>query len=478
MDYRKLGEEVLENIGGKKNIIKLTHCITRLRFELIDENIAKTETIKNLDGVINVVQNGEEYQVVIGPKVDKVYEEILKIADLKDEITDDEMTERQEKKDKNPVSAFLTLIMHIFSPLMSVLAASGAIKGIVALLALLKVLDKASGSYIVLNGVGDALFYFLPIILGYTAAKKMGVKDITGMTLGGILMYPAIQDLMKADVLYTVFSGSIFKSEIRGTFLGIPLIIQRYAGTVVPIILAVYVASKIQKMAEKIIPSVVKSFLVPLLTLLITGPLAILVIGPAAYILQKLLGTAVNGLIGLNPAVAGFFVGSLWSIFVMFGLHWGIIPLFITNISTYGYDVINPLIYPGSSATLGAVLAVILKTKSAKIKNIAIPAFISTFCGVNEPSLYGVLIPRKKIFVTTLVSAGIGSVICGLSGSKLYQFGMSGPLGFPNFINPAGIDKGFIGLITGALLSAALSFVAAFILINSTEESEIEKKIK
>lgn len=210
--------------------------------------------------------------------------------------------------------------------------------------------------------------------------------------------------------------------------------------------------------------------------LLITIPLALIVIGPIAVALQNLIGLVVTGLIGLNAGIAGLILGTFWSVLVMFGLHWGVIPMFALNVSNYGYDVVNPLIFSGAWASMGAVLGVIVRSKSAQERNIAIPALISTFFGVNEPTLYGILVPRKKIMWTTFISAGIGSSIAGFAGAKLYEFGASGPLGTPCFINPEGIDAGFIGLIIGAIVSLVLAFVAALIIGDKKEQTSIKKK--
>ena len=367
--------------------------------------------------------------------------------------------------------------MNIFSPVLGVLAASGMIKGINSLLLLMNVLTDKDGTYIILNAIGDSLFYFLPIVLGYTTAKRFHVKEIIGITLGGVLVYPSIVQLMTAQPLEKVFQGTWMESDVYLTFLNLPVILQNYTSTVIPIILAVYTAAQIERVLNRIIPSVVKGFFVPFFTLLITAPLAFLVIGPIALTLQKLLGALVNGLILLSPGVAGFVIGAFWSIFVMFGLHWGVIPLIVTNLSTFGYDVINPLIFTGAFASCGAVLGVIIRTRSNKVRNIAVPALISSFFGINEPSMYGVLIPRKKIFIATLLSAGIGAAVVGFTGAKLYVFSASGIFGLPGFVPPTGIDGSFIGLLIGTAISIVLALVAALILEGKEAEKELKEEI-
>ena len=466
MRYEKLCKDIIKNVGGKENVISVMHCITRLRFSLKNEGQANTNVLKNMDGVMDVIKANGQYQVVIGTHVEDVYNDLIKIGNF----TSESDTKKESIGDKKGViSAFLKLISEIFQPVLGAMTAAGMIKGVLALLTITNVLNKEDGTYILLSVVGDSLFYFLPIILGYTAAKRFKVKEVIGMTLGGVLVYPTVVSLMSGKELYSLFSGTMFESHVYTTFLGIPVILQSYASTVIPVILIVYVASHIQKLLDKVLPSMIRSFFVPFLTLLIAAPLGLLVIGPVAGLLQNMLGAAVTGLIALNAGIAGLFLGAFWTILVMFGLHWGVIPFFAIDVATYGYDVINPLIFSGALASMGSVLAVIIRTKSSKERNIAIPAFLSTIFGINEPALYGVLIPRKKIFISTLVASGIGGAISGFAGSKLYAFGASGILGLPCFINPNGIDAGFIGLIISGVASFVLAFVAAFIIGDKKE---------
>lgn len=474
MKYQKLCEDIIHYVGGQDNIMSVTHCVTRLRFHLKDESIANTKALNELDGVMQIIQTGGQYQVVIGTHVDAVYEELVQIGGFKSETPLD--IDEGDLQDKGLLSRFLVLMSGIFQPILSILMASGMIKALLKLLVMVGWLSETSGTYIILNALGDALFYFFPIAIGWSAAKKFKIKEIYGITLGACLTYPSIVALSGVDPLYTLFSGTIFEASVFTEFLGIPVILPGagYAGSVIPIILIVYVASKIFKFLNDKLPAMIRSFFVPFITLLITLPLALIVIGPIAMFIQGLLGELVQMIVGLNAGIAGLFLGTFWSVLVMFGLHMPIIMMFNVNIATYGYDIINPLIFSGALATMGAVLGVIIRTKSVQEKNIAVPALLSTFFGVNEPSLYGVLIPRKKIMFSCFLSAGIGSMIAGFCGSKLYAFGASGPLGLPCFINPNGIDIGFIGLCIGAVLSFVLALVASLIIGDKKDENALQ----
>ena len=472
MKYEKLCKDIIKNVGGKDNIISVTHCVTRLRFKLKNEEIAKTDTIKNMDGIMEVIQTGGQYQVVIGTHVGDVYNELMEIG----HFSNNESVEKNEEQEGGILSKFLILMSGIFQPILSVLMASGMIKALLKLLVLVGWMSDQSGTYTILSTLGDALFYFFPIAVGWSSAKKFGLKDIYGITLGACLTYPSIVALSSGKALYTLFSGTIFEASVFTEFLGIPVILPGagYASSVIPIILIVYFCSKVYKLLDKSLPSMIRSFFVPFLTLLVTLPIGLLVIGPVAMLLQNILGAAINWIIGINTGLAGLVIGSLWSILVMFGLHMPIIMMFNVNISTYGYDVINPLIFSGALASMGAVLGIIIRTKSVKERNIAVPAFFSSFFGVNEPALYGVLIPRKKVMISCFLSAGIGSMIAGLCGAKLYAFGASGPLGLPCFINPIGIDMGFIGLCIGAVVSFILALVCALTIGDKKDENAIQ----
>jgi len=478
MKYQKICEDIIEFIGGKENIESVTHCITRLRFCLLDESIAETDKISQLKSVLKVVRAGGQYQVVIGTFVGDVYKDLIQILGKVniDTSTDDKAQQIDYKPDSNKskssstkstlLSQFLNMMTNIFQPILSMFMVGGMIKAILKLCILAGWGDTSSGTYVVFNGLGDSIFYFLPVVLGWSAARRFGLKEVYGITLGAVLTYPGIIDLSHGKLLFSLFKGTFLQQNVLSTFLGIPMILpmQSYAGSVIPIILIVFIASKIYHFLNHSFPSYIRSFFVPFFTLLIVVPLALLVIGPIAMVLQDILSEAIKGLVGLNPGVAGFFLGTFWSVLVMMGLHMAVIPMFALNISQYGYDIINPLIFSGALASMGSVLGVVVRTTSISEKNICIPALISSFFGINEPSLYGVLIPRKKIMYTSFLSAGIGAAAGGFGGAKMYSFGASGPLGLPSFINPTGLDFGFLCLLVGAIVSFLLAFIFAFIL--------------
>ncbi|WP_026888777.1 beta-glucoside-specific PTS transporter subunit IIABC [Clostridium beijerinckii] len=456
MKYEQLAKDIIKNVGGKENVNSLTHCITRLRFKLKDESKANTEVLKNMDGVVTVVKSGGQYQVVIGNHVPDVFADVVAIGGFQAGASEDASEEKTGLFNK-----FIDTISGVFTPLLGVLAATGMIKGFNALFVALHMFSTTDGTYQILNAVGDCLFNFFPIFLGYTAAKKFKGNHFIGMAIGAALVYPSLAGLTAppAQPLYTLFAGTLIESPIYITFLGIPVILMSYTSSVIPIIIATYVGAKIESGFKKIIPDVVKMFLVPFCTLLVVVPLTFIVIGPIATWAGKLLGALTLAIYGLSPVIAGLFMGAFWQVFVIFGLHWGFIPIAINNIATLHYDTILALVFAASFAQTGVVGAVLLKTKNPKLKSLCVPAFISGIFGVTEPAIYGITLPRKKPFILSCVGGAIGGAVMGFMGTKVYIVGGLGIFGLASNIGPEGIDKGFCGSVIGIVVAFLLGFI-------------------
>lgn len=461
MKYEKLAKDIIKNIGGKENVNSVTHCITRLRFKLKDESKANTDILKNMDGVVTVIKSGGQYQVVIGNHVSDVYKDVVEVGGFNNESSSDD----NEIKEKISLfNSFIDVISGVFAPTLGILAATGMIKGFTALFLILGWLSKDSGTYIILNAIGDCLFYFFPVFLGFTSAKKFKLNQFVGMAIGAVLVYPSIVGLATSTgaPLLTLFKGSMIESIVRIKFLGIPVIIMNYTSTVIPIIFSTYIASKIEKILKKIIPDVVKTFLLPFFTLLIAVPVTFIVIGPISTWAGQILGILTLGIYNFSPIIAGLFIGGFWQVFVIFGLHWGLVPIGINNIAVMGYDTILAMTFAASFAQIGAVLAVYIKTKDKKLKSLCIPSFISGIFGVTEPAIYGVTLPSKKPFILSCIASSIGGGILGFMGTKLYMLGGLGIFGIPSYINKqVGIDNGFIG----AIIAIIVAFVFGFLLV-------------
>jgi len=456
MKYEQLAKDIIENVGGRENINSVVHCITRLRFKLKDESKANTEVLKDMDGVVTVMQSGGQYQVVIGNHVQDVYKAVVEVGGFG---ANDAPAE--EDKDTNLFNRFIDVISSIFSPILGVLAATGMIKGLNALFVALGWLDTTSGTYQILNAIGDSLFYFFPIFLGYTAIKKFGGSPFIGMAIGAALVYPTLSTVTAGEPLYTLFSGTLFESPVYITFLGIPVILMSYASSVIPIIIASFFAAKAEKGFRKITPDVVKTFIVPFATLLVVVPVTFLLIGPLATWAGQLLGQATLFIFNLSPIIAGLFIGGLWQVFVIFGLHWGLVPIAINNLTVYGADPVLALAFAASFAQIGAVLAVWIRIKNQKMKSLSAPAFISGIFGVTEPAIYGITLPLKKPFIMSCIGGAVGGAIFAIANSAVYMIGGLGIFGIPSMIPPTGE----LGISFWAVVPAiGVAFVLSFFL--------------
>ncbi|MBU9705552.1 beta-glucoside-specific PTS transporter subunit IIABC [Paenibacillus sp. AK121] len=458
MKYETLAQDIIRNVGGKENVNSLTHCITRLRFKLKDENKANTEVLKNMDGVVTVVKSGGQYQVVIGNHVPEVYADVATIGGFQAGDSEEASGEKVSLFNR-----FIDTISGVFTPTLGVLSATGMIKGFTALFVALGWLTATSGTYQILNALGDCLFYFFPIFLGYTSAKKFNANIFIGMAIGASLVYPTFSTITASGKpLYTLFSGTIFESPVYITFLGIPVILMSYASTVLPIIISTYVGAKIENFFKKVIPSVVRTFLVPFFTLLVIVPLALIVIGPLSTWAGQLLGAATLFVYNLSPIIEGTIMGAFWQVFVIFGLHWGLVPIAMNNLAVLKFDPILAATLGASFAQTGVVLAILFKTKNVKLRSLSIPAVISGIFGVTEPAIYGITLPRKKPFILSCIASAVGGGIIGMMGTKGYIIGGLGIFAIPSYISPSGIDSGFYGAVIGILVSFVLGFLLMF----------------
>lgn len=460
MAYESLNVAILENIGGKENIVSLAHCVTRLRFKLKDESKADTEKIKQLSGVVTVVQSGGQYQVVIGNHVGEVYDEFVQLAGIKT----DQQTVDEADKPKGIFNIFIDIISGIFTPVIGILTSVGMIKGLLALLTAFHLIDQTSGVYLILNAAGDGMFYFFPLFLGYTGAKKFGGSPFIGMAIGAALVYPTIgQAMASGKPLYTLFQGTIISSPVYVTFFKIPVLLMNYTSSVIPIIAATFFAAKLENRLNKVIPRLIRSFFVSFLTLIITIPLVFLVVGPITTWVGLFLGHVLSAITTFSPIVSGFIIGGLWQLLIIFGLHWGFIPLALNSLATLGY---NDVTVAGSTtpiAVAGVTLAVFLKTRNTKLKDVAFPAFISALFGVTEPALYGVTLPRKKVFITTSFSVAVAGAVMGIFKTRNYINGGRGIFGVTSYINPKdGIDSSFYGFLIASIVAFVVGFLITF----------------
>ena len=448
--YTELAEDILKHVGGKENVNSLKHCVTRLRFDLKDESKADDDYLKNRDGVVTVVKAGGQYQVVIGNHVPDVYAEVLQVGGLPAGGSLD--LDEGDAPKGNLFDRFVSMVSSIFQPFLGPLAAAGIIKGVVAIMAACGLSAATSPMYVILNAAGDGFFQFLPILIALTSARRFKVNEFTAIAIAGALVYPDIATAVAA-----------LQKAGHGHVLGaIPFTLPAggYLSTVMPSILAIWVASHIQKFFTKIIPDVIKVFAVPFFTLLITVPLTFLVVGPLANSFSDLLTNVFQAIMGFSPVVYGFVLGVLWQILVMFGMHWALVPLGILEVTTKGQSTILLAALLPCFTQTGVLGAIMLKTKEDKVRTISMPAFISSIFGVTEPAIYGVTLPMKvPFYISCVVSGFLGAAMMGFN-IPMYSAGAMGIFVFPTLIGP----DGSLSKVTLAIIIAIVGALASFLI--------------
>ena len=460
--YDGLARIIVQNVGGKDNIAGLTHCVTRLRFRLKDESKANTDILKETDGIVTVIQSGGQYMVVIGNHVPDVYDAVIARGHLED-IVDSKAEEEEEtvQEKKKPLDAFIGIVTSVFTPVLGMLSACGIIKGLLALFVAVGILDGAGGTYNILYSLSDSLFFYFPIILGYTAAKKFGISEFEGLIIGATMVYPSVLSSSALDI------SNIF---------GIPVIMPAsgdYASSVIPVICAVAFAGWFEKKYKKWIPDTVKMFALPLITCLVTVCLTFWVIGPVASAASGLIGAAFMAVYRFSPVLLGAVVGGLWQLLVMFGRHWAITPIMINNVQTIGFDTVMVGMFGASFAQVGAVIAIYLKTKNKRLKTLCVPAIVSGFAGVTEPAIYGITLPKKKPFAITCVIGAVTGGILAALGAKYYIVPGMGVFGYTAFVNTVTGD--FSGMIWAIVISVA-ALAAGVVFVYLTYKDEETKK--
>ncbi|NRO19269.1 beta-glucoside-specific PTS transporter subunit IIABC [Lactobacillus helveticus] len=459
-NYDNLAKTIIQDVGGKDNVNSVVHCATRLRFKLKDEKKANDDALKDTDGVVTVVKAGGQYQVVIGNEVADVYDAVLKEGGFPGggQVPDDDGAD----DDSSFIDKAVALISGIFTDILAPLSAGGIIKGLVVMCASLGWLSKTSGAYQILYAIGDSIFFFLPVFLGFTAARRFHMNQFIGAAIGATLTYPSMVALASSKtILSTLFKGTAFASEVHTIFFGIPVITMNYSSTVLPVIFTVWFVSIIEHWAKKWIPTVVQMFLVPVVTMIIALPVAFIVIGPVMTWVGDAIGAVMQGIYNFSPIVAGILMGALWQVLVIFGVHWGIVAVTTADLAALGYDPILALSCMVCYAQVGIVLAMIKQTKDKKLKETATGAFFSGLFGVTEPAIYGVTLPRRIPFILSCIGGAISGAVIGAFHSVLYMLPSMGIFAIPAYVNPKG---GSMTPVIGVVIAGVVAFVSGFIL--------------
>ena len=448
--YEQLAKDIIKNVGGKENVLSLTHCVTRLRFQLKDEGKANTDVLKNMDGVVTVMQTAGQYQVVIGNHVPDVFKDVCEVAGISGGEGSGEKVKRKFSE------AALDIISGIFMPSIGILCASGILKGVNIILDMAGLMPAASGLGQILAGAADAMFWFFPIILGFNAFKKLGGNPYLGMTLGAALCYPALQGV----------NLNVLGFNVNAT----------YTSTMLPILVMSFIAVPMEKWLNKVVPDVVKTFVVPAVVLFVCVPVGFCLIGPAANEVGAIINNVIQGAYGFSPIVAGILLGFLWQLLVMVGCHvLVVLPMMMGLMAGEPQPLMAVVAFPSFVQT-GAVFAIWLKSKNKKLKTIALPAWISGIFGVTEPAIYGVTLPNGKQFILTCVGAGVIGGLSVLLGVSQFTMGGMGVFALPAMIDPANGSGSIISAVIVAVAAIVIGFIIAFVTYKDKKEAVIENK--
>ena len=459
MDYSVTAKELIKKLGGEKNVDSLTHCMTRLRFVLKDESGIDDKAVENIPGVMGIMKKGGQYQVIIGNNVAKCYSEINKLYGFSDTASSN-----GKKVKRNPVTVALDFISGCMTPMIPAIIAGGLIKVLLVVLgpSLLNVISATGDTYIIMNAIGDAAFYFLPVFIAVTASKKLGCNTYLAVMVAAMLLYPDLITLLGGEAPTKLFGF-------------IPVIHGSYSSSVIPAMLATILLKYVEKLVDKITPEWSKNFLKPLLIVLITAPITLCLLAPLGLVIGNGLQFVLNYIYNVAPWLAMALFAAFMPFIVMTGMHWAFVPAALLAISNPGYELmLLPAMLASNIAQAGATFAVAVKTKDSKMRQIAIPAGISALlAGVTEPAMYGVTLKLKKPMYAACIAGGVGGVIMGIVKLKAYAFATPCLTAIVQFISPDG-GKNMLFACIIAALSFVLSFVLALIMTKNKAETTEE----
>lgn len=445
-DYTQLAKDVVAAVGGKENIVSVTNCMTRLRFVLKDDSIPNEDDVKAINGVKGVMNQGGQYQIIIGTNVSNVTPKVREVAGISAE---DEGAVKIDKVGQGSLwDRFFKVISGCIMPMIGPMIAGGIIKGILTLCTTFGVLSSTSGAYQLWYAAADAVLYFMPVIVGFSAGKVFGCNQYVTAAIGAAFLYPNLVTAVGEGV----------------DFFGIPVVAATYSNTLFPVLLASFLASLVEKGAKKIVPEMVQLMLVPVIVLLVTVPVSWLAIGPVMNMLSNAISSAVMWLFDVAPVLAGVALGAFWQMVVLLGLHSAMIPIIINNITTLGADPLNAVLGLTVWALAGVSLGYALKMRDPEKRAEGITDMTTCLFGVTEPTIYSIALPQFKCFMAAWAGGGIAGGILAALGGKCYSMAGDGFFRIPAMINPAGLDISFYGFIVTMLIAFAVSGILAYIL--------------
>lgn len=473
--HHATARDIIAGIGGPGNVRSVTHCITRVRFYLQDESRADDAFVSDLDGVIDVVRAGGQYQVVIGADVEDVYDAVA--DQLRTEVTGEGQLDKPRPTSpwgwvKYGFSEVIGVITASMIPIIGLLAASGIIKGILSLLMTFDVIDDTSDTFVIINAMSDAVFLFLPIFVGFTAAKRLGADPVIVAIIGGVLTYPSMMELAESGA-----PNEVLGMPLNADFFGLPFHMANYSYSIFPIIVAAWAASRIEPWLKRVVPNILRMIFVPLLEVVIVSLIILLLLGPVVMFISTGIASAIQGVYDLSPTISGLLIGGFYQALVIFGLHWAVIPLVAQDIASTGHSYLNAIISATMVAQGGAVLAVFIKTKVEKLKGLAGPAAIAALCGITEPAMYGVNLKYGRVFITASIGGAVGGLLTGLLNVNMWGFTGS-LIGFSSFVNPEGLDSSFWGFLIASGAALATSFLLTYFFGFKDSDAEKSREVK
>ncbi|WP_437131970.1 beta-glucoside-specific PTS transporter subunit IIABC [Bacillus atrophaeus] len=463
MDYHKVSKEILQLVGGEENVQSVIHCMTRLRFNLHDNTKADRSRLEQMDGVMGTNISGEQFQIIIGNNVPKVYKALLENSGLSEENTKGASGQK-----KNVLSALFDVVSGVFTPILPAIAGAGMIKGLLALAVTFGWMAETSQAHTILTAIGDGAFYFLPVLLAVSAARKFGSNPYVAAAIAGAILHP--------DLTALLGSGKSI------SFIGLPVTAATYSSTVIPILLAIWMTSYVEKWIDRVTPSSLKLIVVPTLTLVIVVPVTLMTVGPLGAILGDYLSVGVNYLFDHAGIVAMILLAGTFSLIIMTGMHYALVPIMINNIAQNGHDYILPAMFLANMGQAGASFAVFLKSKNKKFKSLAFTTSITALMGITEPAMYGVNMRLKRPFAAALIGGAAGGAFYGVTGVASYIVG--GNAGLPSI--PIFIGPTFLYAVIGLVISFAAGTAAAYLIgfedvqaegSNETAEKAPEMKV-
>lgn len=456
-EYQTLASAIVQLVGGDENIENVIHCVTRLRFYLRDESIPDDAALKNVKGVLGVARGGGQYQVVVGTAVEDIYKEVVAQLDLSNEDSDSQLFENDANENRTVFDKFkhggnqlIGVITGSVMPIINILAASGIIKSLLAVLTSFDLVSTTGNAYLIISAMADAVFYFLPIVIGFNAAKRLNGNPLLTAVIGGVLIHPTVLEAANSGL--NILSVGSFD---------FPFVAYTYS--IFPMILAGWLVKKLEIWLKSWVPSYIQAIFIPIVVIGVVVSITFLLTGPVITWLSFALANGLQSLLSLNAPLFGAVINGFYQILVIFGLHWGIIPIYVNDFATLGYSYLSAMVSATIVAQGGAALAVAIKSKKGNIKELGYAGAVSAFCGITEPAIYGINLRFRRPFICASIASAVGGFLSGLFQVNMWSI-IGSIIGLPSFIDPAnGITSNFWYAVLVTFVTLGVAFALTYI---------------